>query len=190
MHQIRVSQWNDGWFAEVDGEHQFVKRRLTDVVRQAGRLIGEATAPGASPSSQWIFTDDFMAEALAVAQDRALLAKEEAAVAARTNVMIVTLAENGLTNGDIAAVLGITPARVSQLVQDTAEWLWGANSPAGELHYVKLKLGNGWRAGRGRGPVPDSIEFAGRTYIRNGFASSANGQPWKHTYLPQADPAE
>ena len=185
MHTIQVSKWDEGWFVAVDDQERFVSGRLVDVIRRAGRIVGNATPLGESHAATWKFTDDFMAEARAVAEARRELANEEARVARRTNDAIITLAKNGLTNGDIAAVLGLTPSRVSQIVMDTAEWLWGVGAPNAEIEHVKLLFGNGWRMGRGRGPLPPEIEFGGETYVPTGLASSVGNQPMKHTYVPK-----
>ncbi|MGX5697780.1 hypothetical protein ACWKWP_16400 [Agromyces soli] len=50
-----------------------------------------------------------MNEAVAVAEERRRLADDEARIAKLTNETIVNLAQQGLTNGDIATVLGLTP---------------------------------------------------------------------------------
>lgn len=187
MPNVQLTQWEEGWLVDVDGRDRFIYKRLTDAIRRANDVIGETTRPGQFPAVTWEFTDDFMKEALAIARERADVARREAEVARKTNEVIVSLAKEGLSNNDIAVVLGITSARVSQIVQDTAEWLWGADDPNGEVQLIKLRFGKGWRAGKGRGPLPATLEYANETYVRSGGASAVGGQPWKHTYVLKED---
>lgn len=185
MNKVQLTQWNEEWLVDVDGQDRFVYKRLTDAIRRANDVISQSTPARQFPTVSWEFTDGFMKEALAIAQERADLARREKEMAGKTNEAIVKLAKEGLSNNDIAAVLGITSARVSQIVQDTAEWLWGADDPNGELQLVKLRFGKGWRAGKGRGPLPPTLEYGGETFVPSGGATAIGGQPWKHTYVPR-----
>lgn len=176
---IEVRQYGDGWEVVEPGRARYGYRRLADAIRRAGQMIEDPR----SEAKDWRFVDEFMTGATEVAHERARIAEADAAIVRRTEQQIVTLALNGLSNGDIAAALGITPARVSQLVKESAEWLWGEDDPSGEIQYVKLLLNRGWRAGRGRGPLPDKLIFAGQVFVPTGGAGAVEGRPWRHTYV-------
>ncbi|MFF2773118.1 hypothetical protein ACFVUP_39075, partial [Streptomyces bacillaris] len=105
---VLVSQLEGGWQVDVAGRERYVYSRLTDAIRRAGQVISSDASPGASTAVTWSFADDFMREALAVANERRALAAREAELTRRTNEAIVSLALEGLANGDIAAVLGLT----------------------------------------------------------------------------------
>lgn len=186
MEKVQISKADEGWLVTVAGRDRFAYKRLADAVRRAGDIVGESTPGRHMPSIQFDFTDDFMNEAISLHRTRVELGQRERELAREIDGAIVMLAKEGLSNGDIATVLGLTPSRVSQLVQDGAALLWGEDDPHGELHLVKLKVGKGWRAGSGRGPLPDTITYGGELYERVGMASSVGGQPWKHTYQPAA----
>lgn len=184
MIEVNVSQEADGsWLVVVDGREQYAYQRLTDAIRRTGRRLGDEAGPGQSASVRWTFADDFVNEAVAVAKERRQLAEDEARIAKLTNETIVNLAQQGLSNGDIATVLALTPARVSQIVQDRADWLWGEGDTTGEVTFARLYFGNGWRVVKGRGPVPPRITFAGLTFEASGGSHAVGGQPMIPSYV-------
>jgi hypothetical protein len=175
MVTITVSQADEGWSVDVDGAGHFQYTRLTDAVRRAGELSG-------GKSTTWIFSDDFLLEAVALAKDRVAVRSAQQRIANATTEMVNRLAMHGLENGDIATVLGISSTRVSQII-DPGQPLWGTDTGTADTHLVRLELEKGWRAGRGYGPMPSELSYAGQTFVPTGGAHSIGGQPPRHTFV-------
>lgn len=177
-HQIEVTKIKDGWMAVEPGVSQFVYLRLADTLKRTQKML----ADDKSSATGWHFTDDFMQAAADLARRRAALKAEQSAIAQATDRLIKDLAVLDLPGGDIAAALGISAERVSQILYD-GEWLHDGGDAFSEINLVKLKLEDGWKVGRVRGPLPDSIPWAGRIFDRTGMGSSVGEQEMRWTYL-------
>ncbi|MFJ3491022.1 hypothetical protein [Leifsonia aquatica] len=176
--EIEVTKIKDGWTAVEPGAAQFVYQRLADTLKRAQKML----ADGKSAATGWHYTDDYMQAAAALARRRAALKAEQAAIAQATDELIQDLAVRDLPGGDIAAALGISAERVSQILYN-GEWLHDGGDAFREINLVKLKLEEGWKVGRVRGPLPDSIPWAGRMFDRTGMGSSVGEQDVRWTYL-------
>lgn len=193
MNTLRISRTKLGWQAVLAEDDQLVaaEASLLDVIKQAQEAVRvrQGLPDQSSPGLTFEHTDDFVREAIAVHTKRVKLAHLEREVMMETDQQITSLIGRGITVRDIATLLGIAPARVSQLLQSTAAGpYFGDGEPGDERTLVKINLGNsGWAAGFGYGPPPAELRHDGERYARTGLATNVNNGPWKYSYARSND---
>lgn len=189
MDTLRISRTRRGWQAVLVESDVVIaaESSLLDVLRSAQEAVRVLRGYSAQTSPGLVFehTDDFVREAIAVQTKRVSLTSLEREVIAETEQQITALIARGLTARDIATLLGIVPARVSQLIQSTAGGpYFGAGVLGNERTLIKINLDDsGWAAGFGYGTPPDEIVHEGERYVRTGTASSLGSGPWKYNYM-------
>lgn len=160
---------------------------LLDVIRSAQEAVRVLRGYPVQTSPGLVFehTDDFVRKAIAVQSKRVSLTSLEREVIAETEQQVTALIGRGITVRDIATLLGIVPARVSQLLQSTAGGPYFGDGVLGdERTLIKINLAeSGWAAGFGYGTPPDEIVHEGERYVRTGMASSVGSGPWKYSYM-------
>jgi hypothetical protein len=120
-YQVRAKRWAHGWELHIEGAGVTQAHTLRDAERMARDYIALDT--GADPDSFAVeITPEIggeLGERTAAAR-QAVADAEEArrAAAAQSRVAARRLREAGLSGRDIAAVLHVTPQRVSQLLKE------------------------------------------------------------------------
>jgi CRP-like cAMP-binding protein len=122
-YQVRAKRWAHGWELHIEDAGVTQAHTLRDAERMARDYIALDTgmAPDAFDVEITPEIGGELGERTAAAR-RAVAEAEEArrAAAAESRVAARRLREAGLSGRDIAAVLHVTPQRVSQLLKESA----------------------------------------------------------------------
>jgi hypothetical protein len=162
-YRVRAKRWAHGWELHIEGVGVTQSHTLHDAERMARDYIALDT--GTDPGSFGIeITPEIggeLGEKTAAAR-RAVAEAEEArrAAAARSRDAARELQSAGLSGRDIAAVLRVSPQRVSQLLKDVR-----ASNPARGL-VRELRTGR-TRAGTAK-PRPAASKDSGQARRRSG----------------------
>jgi hypothetical protein len=123
-YQVEVSRDGDAWVADVanlDGAHTYARdlgtlmRNVDEVIRLVADL-DDAEQYGV----QWVWNvDEVEREAIALGEEKRRLDALERKRAARATELAALLVERGVKVRDAAAMLGVSPGRISQLTGGT-----------------------------------------------------------------------
>jgi DNA-directed RNA polymerase specialized sigma24 family protein len=120
-YHVAAKRWGAYWELHIDGVGVTQSRTLLAaerIVRDYLALDGHTNAATASIDIRPELDGDLAAEAEAARQAVRDVEAARKASAARSRVVARRLRRSGLSGADIAAVLGVSTQRVSQLVND------------------------------------------------------------------------
>jgi hypothetical protein len=134
-YQVEVSREGDAWVADVanlDGAHTYARdlgtlmRNVDEVIRLVADL-DDAEQYGV----QWVWNvDEVEREAIALGEEKRRLDALERKRAARASELAAQLVARGVKVRDAAAMLGVSPGRISQLTSGAPrEQTFGSASP-------------------------------------------------------------
>jgi len=181
MDVIKITRSGGRWFADVNDSGAVPADTLTQMNAHVSALL--RTEPGQNVSAQFLWPENIVGPAFAIAKERMQLKQREADLDAKTRAEIVRLGAAGISGRDIATLLGVSPGRVSQ--QRGVGLLFGSeDDPEAELHIIDLLTASGVVTGHGRGPREEKIDYLGVVYVATGGSHEVNGSSLRHTYVP------
>jgi hypothetical protein len=122
-YTVKASRWESGWELRIEGVGITQSRGLADaekMVRSYLRMdLGPQAADGAEIEIVPVLEEGLAEEIRALRQEIAELADRQQRAALRSGALVQRLRAAGLTGADTAAVLKLSPQRVSQLLHRT-----------------------------------------------------------------------
>jgi len=143
-YRVRAKRWARGWELHIDGVGVTQSHRLADAKDMARSYI--AMVCDISPD---LFTVDIVPEVGGGLDEAATNAREavrqaeeaQRRAAARSRSVARQLHERGLSGRDIAALLQLSPQRVSQLLQPKGGGKAGGSTAAAQAAVKKTRRG-------------------------------------------------
>lgn len=120
---VHATRWSGGWELEIDENNITQADRLTQARQQVLDYLDSAWPEHETEHASWeiaiVPIVDRVSEELADAKDAAIRAAEAQREAARaTREAVWAMVNSGITRSDCAFILGVTPARITQLLKD------------------------------------------------------------------------
>lgn len=119
-YQVLAKRWDKGWELHIEGVGVTQARRLSEAETMVRDLIvRREEIRETSFDLRWSFevSDEIDAEVRAARAAVANSAVAQADAAAKSRAVARRLADEGLAGNEVAAVLGVSPQRVSQLLR-------------------------------------------------------------------------
>lgn len=118
---VIARRWEQGWELEIDPDNITQSRTLDAAAQQVRDYLG-TLHPDRSFDGDDIHIEyelGRIGEEIVAAREATLEAREQQLAAAqRTRELVVTLVRDGYSGADVAAILGVSRARVSQLLRE------------------------------------------------------------------------
>jgi DNA-directed RNA polymerase specialized sigma subunit len=129
VYNVIATRWSHGWELAIEGAGVTQSRTLADaerMVRDYLALDGHRSTDMEIVISPQV--DEFVNDVAAVRSEVQELVDAQQRVAARSREIARRLKDAGLTGADAAAVLGVSPQRMSQLLKNQTTGVPGATS--------------------------------------------------------------
>lgn len=126
-YDVVITREGENWLADVPsvpGAHTFARSlpSLYESVREVIVLMDDLEDDAVPAVRYRLEVDDpLLAEAADLGRARAELAELEASVQARTGKTVAKLTESGYSVRDVAALVGVSPGRISQMTPQSRE---------------------------------------------------------------------
>jgi predicted RNase H-like HicB family nuclease len=120
-YEVVITREGDNWLADVPsvpGAHTFARSlpSLYESVREVIVLMDDLDDDDVPPVVYTLEVDDpLLKEAADLGRARAEVAELESSVKARTGKTVAKLTQSGYSMRDVAALVGLTPGRISQM---------------------------------------------------------------------------